>query len=252
MSIKRLHAVALLVLSVALAGCSPTVLHAGGSIDSAYRAGHDYIELSPGQYGGQTLPQVSGHAAALVLCKPGAVVNGLAVYGDDVEFRGCDFNGQVYVEGSQRLRFRRDDFGPATNTNPLMVHGIAKSGPMEILESTFHDAKATGDAHQECAWLGWIEGLTILRSDFRRCTYFDVFLTQFQGSPPSNVRIEDNTLCASLDGPLGRSYYSVMVAEHIDRAVNYTIRGNRLGQPIAFVPKSSVGAVIGPNATAAC
>lgn len=242
----------LLVVALALPGCTPTLLQPGDSIDQAYRSGSDFIELTPGRYPDQDLSQVTGHDDTMVYCRPGAKIVGIAVYGDGVEFNGCDFDGQVYVEGSRRLRFRGDDFGPATNTNPLMVHGIARSGPMEILDSTFHDARATGDTHTECAWLGWIEGLTITGSDFRRCTYFGIFLTQFQGEPPSHVRIEDNTICSSLDGPVGPSYYSLMVANHITFADDYTIRGNRLGQAIAFDPQDSSGAVIGPNTTADC
>lgn len=242
---------ALVAVALALGGCTVARVPAGGSIEQAYRGGADYIELAPGaSYGGQDLPQVNGHPDTLVNCR-GAIINGIAIYGDGVEFRDCDF-GRVYVEGSQRLRFRRDDFGPTLNVPSLMVHGIAKSGPMEILDSTFHDASASGDAHTECAWLGWIEGLTITGSDFRRCTYFDIFLTQFQGNPPSRVRIEGNTLCASLAGPVGPSYYSLMVANHIVFADDYTIRNNRLGQPLVFDPQSSAGAVLGPNTVTGC
>ena len=54
--------------------------------------GADFINLKPGTYSGQTLPQVSGHKPTVVICQPGAKINGLEVYGDKVFFLGCDFD----------------------------------------------------------------------------------------------------------------------------------------------------------------
>jgi transcriptional regulator with XRE-family HTH domain len=243
-------AVGLLAL---LAGCTPTTITPGGrTLDSAYRSGADFINLEPGSYSGQNLPQVSGHELTVVNCEPGAKINGLAVYGDKVAFTGCDFDGQVYVQGSQGLGFTKGDFGPAQNSPPLLVNGSEKSSELNFTDNRFHDAIATGDAHTECAWIAWTDGLKMSGNRFDRCTYFNIFLTQFQGAAPRNVSITGNTLCKSVNGPVGPAYYTVMVAPHIDSAVNYKITGNQLGQPIVNEAQSSSNVVTGPNTTTGC
>ena len=51
---------------------------------------------------------------------------------------------------------------------------------------------------------------------------------------------------------MGPAYYTVMVAEHIDSAVNYRITGNQLGRPVVNDAKSSSNVVTGPNTTTSC
>jgi transcriptional regulator with XRE-family HTH domain len=253
---RRRRALALVAAVVgvsALAGCTPALIAPGGkSLDSAYRSGADFIHLKPGNYSGQNLPQVNGHRFTLVNCAPGAKINGLTVYGDKLGFRGCDFDGQVYLQGAQQVTFTNSDFGPANNTMPLMVNGSEKSSGLTFTGNRFHDATATGDAHTECAWIAWADGLTMTGNRFERCTYFNIFLTQYEGSPPRNVKITGNTLCKSVGGPVGPAYYTVMVAPHIDAAVNYRISGNQLGRPIVNQAQSSSNVVTGPNTTTGC
>lgn len=236
-----------------LAGCTPALIAPGGkSLDSAYRSGADFIHLKPGNYSSQNLPQVNGHKFTLVNCAPGAKINGLTVYGDKAWFRGCDFDGQVYVQGAQGVSFTKSDFGPTHNRMPLMVNGSEKSTNLSFTGNRFHDATASGDAHTECAWIAWTDGLTMTGNRFERCTYFNIFLTQFQGAAPRNVKITGNTLCKSVGGPEGPAYYTVMVAPHIDAAVNYRISGNQLGRPVVNQAQSSSNVVTGPNSTTGC
>ena len=195
---------------------------------------------------------MNGHKFTLVNCAPGAKINGLTVYGDKAWFRGCDFDGQVYVQGAQGVSFTKSDFGPTHNRMPLMVNGSEKSTNLSFTGNRFHDATASGDAHTECAWIAWTDGLTMTGNRFERCTYFNIFLTQFQGAPPRNVKITGNTLCKSVGGPEGPAYYTVMVAPHIDAAVNYRISGNQLGRPVVNQAQSSSNVVTGPNSTTGC
>jgi transcriptional regulator with XRE-family HTH domain len=251
---RALAAVAAAVgLLALLAGCTPTSIAPGGrSLDSAYRSGADFISVKAGTYGGQNLPQVTGHRPTIVACQPNAKINGLEVYGDKVTFIGCNFDGQVYVQGSQSLGFAKSDFGPSQNSPPLLVNGSVKSSGLNFTGNRFHDATATGDAHTECAWIAWTDGLKMSGNRFERCTYFNIFLTQYEGAPPRNVTITGNTLCKSVNGPVGPAYYTVMVAPHIDSAVNYRISGNQLGRPVVNDAQSSSNVVTGPNTTTGC
>ena len=151
-----------------LVGCTPALIAPGGkSLESAYRSGADFIHLKPGNYSSQNLPQVNGHKFTLVNCAPGAKINGLTVYGDKAWFRGCDFDGQVYVQGAQGVSFTKSDFGPTHNRMPLMVNGSEKSTNLSFTGNRFHDATASGDAHTECAWIAWTDGLTMTEQPLR-------------------------------------------------------------------------------------
>lgn len=259
---------ALTVAASALAGCNPGWVSPTGSdsnsctsgspcrsLERAYRKGHDLIVMKPGRYGGQTLPNIPGHRYTMIVGTGAklAGTTGLDVKADNLSFTGVDIDGQTYVGGSNNLRFRNVDFGPSVDRNPLMVGGDVRSGPLEIVNSRFHDATVSNPSvHQECAWLGWIDGLTITGSDFRRCAYFDIFLTQFLGQPSRNVRIQNNTLCSTVDYAGRPQYYSVMIASHIGHAVNYRISGNQLGMPVVNDAKRATNVVVGPNTRAAC
>ena len=77
----RRRAIALVAGALGLialfAGCKPVAIAPGGTtLDSAYRSGADFVNLKPGNYGGQTLPQVNGHKSTVVFCQPGAKING--------------------------------------------------------------------------------------------------------------------------------------------------------------------------------
>jgi hypothetical protein len=221
----------------------------------AYSKGHDFITMKPGTYPGQTLPSVVGHRKAFVLGKGVKLADttALDVRADNVQVQGLDLDGQTYVEGANGLRFQNVDFGPAVDRNPLMVSGGVRSGPLEVVDSKLHDAKVTSPSvHQECAWLGWIDGLKITGSDFRGCTYFDIFLTQFIGQPARNVQITGNTLCSTVQWNGQPAIYSVMVANHITNAVNYRITNNRLGMPVANDPQRATNVVVGSNTKANC
>jgi hypothetical protein len=252
----------------ALAGCRPGWVSPTGSdsasctpgapcrtLSHAYSKGHDFIVMKPGSYPGQSLPGVTGHPYTVVLGK-GARLSGqtaLDVRADNVHVGDVDLDGQAYVEGANALRFRNVDFGPAVDRNPLMVSGGVRSGPLEIVNSRLHDARVTSpDVHQECAWIGWVDGLRITGSDFRGCTYFDVFLTQYIGQPARNVQITGNTLCSTVQWNGQPAIYSVMVANHITNAVNYRITNNKLGMPVANDPQRATNVVVGSNTKANC
>jgi hypothetical protein len=220
----------------------------------------DVIELAGGQYSSQQIPRSNAleNAAKNVVFQPapGAQVSvgSLKVYGSHVEFRDLAIDGYDTFTSAHNLVFRRidtsgfwiwssanvsiigGDVGPLVNDTPYISYeGGSSVPPTNIVVDgvRFHDMTATGDTHTECLMVSGGHGITIRRSSFRNCFYFDIFFTQWSGpDPPAGILLENNVFASATNG----GFYSVYFSDHMREVRDATLRYNSALQSFGFAP----------------
>jgi hypothetical protein len=101
----------------------------------------------------------------------------------------------------------------------------------------FHDAIRTdSNAHLECIYAADVQGFTVRNSQFRNCAIMDLFITKLSGVNPRDVLIENNffDITGSHGGSPSKGYYSLVVANHLDNATNFTIRNNSFAESMSI------------------
>jgi hypothetical protein len=220
----------------------------------------DVVELAGGQYSSQQIPPSSSleNAAKNVVFQPapGARVSAgsLKVYGSHVEFRDLAIDGYDTFTTAHNVVFRRvdtsgfwiwgssnvsiigGDVGPLVNDTPYISYeGGSSVPPTNIVVDgvRFHDMTATGDTHTECLMVSGGHGITIRRSSFRNCFYFDIFFTQWSGpDPPAGILLENNVFASAING----GFYSVYFSDHMREVRDATLRYNSALQSFGFAP----------------
>jgi hypothetical protein len=235
------------------------------SFDRAFRtaAPGAVVEVAAGSYGSQTIPADSSKtAAADVVFQPagGATVTlgGLNVRGShaevrgirtgfvdiggsnisDVTVRGGEGTGIFIGGGTSGISIIGGSYGAgANNVAPVKVQGSPAPSNITFDGVIFHDAVRTDEnAHLECIYAADIQGLTVRNSQFRNCAIMDLFITKLSGVNPRGVVIENNFFdkTGSHSNALSKGYYSLVVANHLDNATNFTIRNNSFNESMSI------------------
>jgi hypothetical protein len=151
----------------------------------------------------------------------------------------------IGIYGSSNTSLIGGDVGPSYRpggTSNISFISYGASGTVAprnvVIDGVFfHDyRRGTAAQHIECLHVAGGDGITIRNSRFLRCDIFDIFFTQWAGpQPPRNVVLENNFFHRSTtDGNPTATSYSVMLANHMSRAENFTLRNNSFGQAIAI------------------
>ncbi len=218
------------------------------------------IEIADGQYGAQTIPRDPSkeNATKNVVFRPAADARAsfgsLKVSGSHLELRDLAIDGYDTSSTAHNVVFRRvdtsgfwiwssanvsiigGDVGPLVNDTPYIAYESGSSTPptnILIDGVRFHDMTATGDTHTECLMVSGGHGITIRRSSFRNCFYFDIFFTQWSGpDPPAGVLLENNVFASAING----GFYSVYFSDHMREVRDVTLRYNSALQAFGLAP----------------
>jgi hypothetical protein len=234
------------------------------SLGYAYRRAADgeHIVLLPGAYGELAIERAPDHAPAVTLtARRGANVAGLTLEADRVTVQGLAAkevsidagdtgktavsdirligvrSRTLWIRRAIRLSVRGGAFGDSDDIPPVQIAAAPASEDVRFDGVLFHDARATReDVHTECMWAGGVQGLTIRHSRFRHCAYFDIFLTRMEGPDPRDILVEHTDLGGTVDWQGNPQPFAVNVANWVQRAQDYTFRGNRFGGDITCQP----------------
>jgi hypothetical protein len=242
-------------------GSSCTQVAPCASIGRAYQvsAPGQIVFVAAGQYPSQTIPNIGRSGVPVVIqAAPGTRprFSGLNIDGDSVSVRGIatgfvdiggasnvavvggEGNGLFIGGGSSNVTIQGGSYGGGKpDVAPVKVQGSPAPTGITFDGVIFHDAvRQTEGAHLECIYAADVQRFTVRRSQFRNCAIMDLFLTKLSGVDPRDVLIENNFFDAtgSHSNSLSRGYYSLMVANHIGNASNFTIRNNSFGQAMAL------------------
>ena len=221
------------------------------------------VEVAAGSYGGQSIGNDTSKTSTNdVVFQPASGANvtlsGLSVPGRHVEVRNMQ-TGFVNVEGgsssditvrngggsgifigggSSQVQILGGSYGAGSpNVAPVKVQGSPAPSDITFDGVIFHDAVRTDpNAHLECIYAADVQRLTVRNSQFRNCAIMDLFITKLSGVNPRDVLIENNFFdkTGSHASSLSKGYYSLVIANHLNNATNFTVRNNSFAESMSI------------------
>ena len=150
-----------------------------------------------------------------------------------------------YVRGARHITFSGGSYGPCTTDGVTAHCGNNKvdvstarwpTSDITIEDVLFHDYRIVpgSGAHFECLFLRGGEGVSVLRSRFVNCEFFNLFV-QWSGSPMDDLRIDGNHFEPSFDGAGNRRSLTFLLSGGGYTWTNLSITHNSFAQSDALL-----------------